>query len=79
MPVPLHNSIVHSMVSYLYILVPLQPFHIYFAFFSNSGFYYTVFSHYKRQKSACSASGKTDIRQGSNNHQAVVKQSSGSG
>ena len=55
--------------------------HTFCYIFSNSGSYFTVFSHYKSQKSACStsASGKTDIRQGSKNDQAVVKQSSGSG
>ena len=81
MPIPLHNSIVHNgMIGIISIHIgTLADFsHLFRYFFSNSGSYYIVFSH-KSQKSACSASGKTDIRQGSKNHQAVLKQSSGSG
>ena len=85
MPAPLQNSIVHTVYYTVWYHIytywyPCSLFtYILLFFFSNSGSYYTVFNHYKSQKSACSASGKTDIRQGSKNHQAVVKQSSGSG
>ena len=82
MPVPLHNSIVHSMVSYLYILVPLQPFHIYFAFFliQASIIQFSVIIKGRSQHAVpvvrqTSDRGQKIIRQWSSNHQAVVRQS----
>ena len=82
MPVPLHNSIVHSMVSYLYILVPLQPFHIYFAFFliQASIIQFSVIIKGRSQHAVpvvrqTSDRGQKIIRQWSGNHQAVVRRS----
>ena len=90
MSVPLHTTCIISVhistlaaFSHLFCCC-----HFAIATFSNSGSYYTVFSHYKSQKSACSASasdktvvrqtsdrGQKIIRQWSGNHQAVVRQS----
>ena len=87
MPVSLHNSIVHSMVSYLYILVPLKPFHIHFAIFfliQAAIIQFSVIIKVRSQHAVpvvrqTSDRGQKIIRQWSSNHQAVVKQSSGSG
>ena len=70
------------MVSYVYILVLVQLFHIYFAvvillwlFFYSSGSYYTVFSHYEvRSQHAVPV-----VRQWLHRHQTGVKELSGSG
>ena len=85
MPVPLHNSIVHSMVSYLYILVPLKPFHIHFAIFfliQAAIIQFSVIIKVRSQHAVpvpvvrqTSDRGQKIIRQWSSNHQAVVRQS----
>ena len=80
MPVPLHNSIVHSMVSYLYILVPLQPFHIYFAIFfliQAATIQFSIIIKVRSQHAISSASGKTVVRQTSNRGQKIIRQWSG--
>ena len=79
MPIPLHNSIVHNgMIGIISIHIgTLADFsHLFRYFFSNSGSYYIVFSHYKSQKSACSASanGKTVVRQTSDRSQEIIRQ-----
>ena len=83
MPVPLHKSIVHSMVSNLYILVPLQSFLIYFAIFfliQVAIIQFSVIINVRSQHAVpVSVVRQWLDRQGSKNHQAVVKQSLGSG
>ena len=78
MPVPLHNSIVHSMVSYLYILVPLKPFHIHFAIFFLIQAAIIQFSVIIKVRSQPAVPVPV-VRQWLDRHQTGVKKSSGSG